>query len=86
MNLRTFPWIRSREAAGGLTLSGCWFDIALGELWALGHGDGPPSGVMIIKSRAVQGLPLAVLVLLLTQTLLALLLLCHASRSTLRRA
>ena len=39
VNLRTFPWIRSREAAGGLALSGCWFDIALGELWALG-----PSG------------------------------------------
>jgi carbonic anhydrase len=36
VNLRTFPWIRSREDAGRLTLSGCWFDIALGELWALG--------------------------------------------------
>ena len=35
VNLRTFPWIRSREAAGDLTLSGCWFDIGLGELWAL---------------------------------------------------
>ena len=35
VNLRTFPWIRSREEAGGLTLSGCWFDIGLGELWAL---------------------------------------------------
>jgi carbonic anhydrase len=34
-NLRTFPWIRSREEAGRLALSGCWFDIALGELWAL---------------------------------------------------
>ena len=29
------PWIRSREDAGLLTLSGCWFDIGLGELWAL---------------------------------------------------
>jgi carbonic anhydrase len=36
VNLRTFPWIRSREDAGRLTLSGCWFDIGLGELWALG--------------------------------------------------
>ena len=36
-NLRTFPWIRSREDAGDLTLSGCWFDIGLGELWALGE-------------------------------------------------
>jgi carbonic anhydrase len=35
VNLRTFPWIRSREEAGRLTLSGCWFDIGLGELWAL---------------------------------------------------
>jgi len=32
VNLRTFPWIRSREKAGSLTLSGCWFDIELGEL------------------------------------------------------
>jgi carbonic anhydrase len=38
-NLRTFPWIRSREAAGSLTLTGAWFDIALGELHVLGaHG------------------------------------------------
>jgi carbonic anhydrase len=35
-NLRTFPWIRSRESAGALTLTGAWFDIALGELHALG--------------------------------------------------
>lgn len=38
MNLRTFPWIRSREHAGSLDLHGCWFDIALGELHAL-EGD-----------------------------------------------
>ncbi len=38
VNLRTFPWIRSRERAGLLTLSGCWFDIGLGELQAL-HAD-----------------------------------------------
>ncbi|MBI3745551.1 MAG: carbonic anhydrase [Chloroflexi bacterium] len=35
-NLRTFPWIRSREADGRLGISGAWFDIALGELQA--HG------------------------------------------------
>ena len=35
-NLRTFPWIRSREEAGTLALVGTWFDIPLGELWALG--------------------------------------------------
>ncbi len=34
-NLRTFPWIASRERAGTLTLHGAWFDIALGELHAL---------------------------------------------------
>jgi carbonic anhydrase len=39
VNLRTFPWIRSREKAGALTLSGCWFDIGLGELHELtDHG------------------------------------------------
>jgi carbonic anhydrase len=31
-NLRTFPWIREREAAGALDLHGAWFDIALGQL------------------------------------------------------
>jgi carbonic anhydrase len=35
-NLRTFPWIRSRETAGSLGLTGAWFDITLGELHALG--------------------------------------------------
>jgi len=33
--LRTFPWIRSREASGALRIHGAWFDIALGELHAL---------------------------------------------------
>lgn len=32
VNLRTFPWIRSRERAGTLRIAGCWFDIGLGEL------------------------------------------------------
>jgi carbonic anhydrase len=45
VNLRTFPWIRSREAAGSLALHGAWFDIALGELHALGaHGWDPVAG------------------------------------------
>ncbi len=35
VNLRTFPWIRSREAAGSLVLHGAWFDIGLGELQGL---------------------------------------------------
>lgn len=37
-NLRTFPWIRTRERDGSLQLLGCWFDIALGELRALRDG------------------------------------------------
>lgn len=37
-NLRTFPWVRSRERAGTLALRGAWFDIGLGELHALGDG------------------------------------------------
>jgi carbonic anhydrase len=36
-NLRTFPWVRSREQAGQLTLHGAWFDIGVGELHILGH-------------------------------------------------
>lgn len=36
-NLRTFPWVRAREEARALTLHGAWFDIALGELHALGE-------------------------------------------------
>ena len=35
VNLRTFPWIRSREKAGSLALHGAWFDIGLGELHGL---------------------------------------------------
>ena len=37
-NLRTFPWIAEREAAGGLTLTGLHFGIADGVLRALGDG------------------------------------------------
>jgi carbonic anhydrase len=35
VNLRTFPWIRSRETSGSLALHGAWFDIGLGELQGL---------------------------------------------------
>ena len=35
VNLRTFPWIRSRERRGTVRIAGCWFDIALGELHEL---------------------------------------------------
>lgn len=43
VNLRTFPWIRSRETAGTLALAGAWFDIALGELHGLTRMAGPRS-------------------------------------------
>jgi carbonic anhydrase len=32
-NLRTFPWIRSRERAGTLAIHGAWFDVGSGELY-----------------------------------------------------
>jgi len=35
VNLRTFPWVRSRERAETLQVGGAWFDIALGELHEL---------------------------------------------------
>ena len=31
-NLRTFPWITTRELSGALSLHGAWFDIAFGKL------------------------------------------------------
>jgi carbonic anhydrase len=31
-NLRTFPWLRSRENKREISIHGAWFDIALGEL------------------------------------------------------
>ncbi|WP_182087248.1 carbonic anhydrase [Aureimonas sp. ME7] len=34
-NLRTFPYIAAREAAGELSLFGAWFDISTAELWAM---------------------------------------------------
>ncbi len=34
-NLRSFPWLAEREAAGALTLHGWWFDIEAGRLWRL---------------------------------------------------
>ncbi len=38
-NLRTFPWIRSRETRGELHLHGAWYDIGLGELHVLEQPD-----------------------------------------------
>ena len=31
-NLRTFPWITTRELSGALSLHGAWFDVAFGKL------------------------------------------------------
>jgi carbonic anhydrase len=41
-NLETFPWIRSRVAAGDVRLHGAWFEIARGELHALRDGRWEP--------------------------------------------
>jgi len=34
-NLRTFPWLAERVAAGNLSLHGWWFDLDHGQLWGL---------------------------------------------------
>jgi len=39
-NLRTFPWIAEREAAGDLTLHGAHFSIAEGRLYMLDEAEG----------------------------------------------
>jgi len=39
-NLRSFPYVAAREAAGALTLHGAWFDISTAELWAMDHETG----------------------------------------------
>ena len=38
-NLRTFPWIQEREAAGKLALHGCHFSIADGRLYMLDEAE-----------------------------------------------
>jgi carbonic anhydrase len=39
-NLRTFPYIREREADGRLAVHGAWFDISTGELWVMDNETG----------------------------------------------
>ena len=39
-NLRTFPWVREREAAGSLQLHGAWFAIDEGQLHILDEVEG----------------------------------------------
>jgi carbonic anhydrase len=39
-NLRTFPWVRDREAAGALKLHGAFFAISDGVLHVLSEADG----------------------------------------------
>jgi carbonic anhydrase len=34
-NLRTFPYIREKEAEGTLNLHGAWFDVSTAELWVM---------------------------------------------------
>ncbi|MEO7814432.1 MAG: carbonic anhydrase [Sphingomicrobium sp.] len=38
-NLRTFPWIAQREAAGSLSLHGCHFSVADGKLYVLDEAE-----------------------------------------------
>jgi carbonic anhydrase len=38
-NLRTFPWVRTRENQKELTVHGAWFDISLGELHSIDSGN-----------------------------------------------
>ena len=44
-NLRGFPWIAEREAAGALTLHGAWFAIRTGVLSILKNGRFQPEAV-----------------------------------------
>ena len=39
-NLRTFPWIAEREAAGSLKLHGAHFSISEGRLYVLDEAEG----------------------------------------------
>jgi len=39
-NLRTFPYVSSREAEGKLTLHGAWFDVSTAELWLMDQESG----------------------------------------------
>jgi carbonic anhydrase len=39
-NLRTFPYVREREADGRLKVHGAWFDISTGELWVMDSASG----------------------------------------------
>jgi carbonic anhydrase len=39
-NLRTFPCVNILEGKGRLHLSGAWFDISTGELWAMNRETG----------------------------------------------
>ena len=39
-NLRSFEFIKDKEAAGGLSLHGWWFDMNKGALWAFNKTEG----------------------------------------------
>jgi carbonic anhydrase len=40
INLRTFPWLAQREAAGEVGLHGAWFDVADGSMRVLDESQG----------------------------------------------
>lgn len=39
-NLRSFPWIKSLEDKGEISIYGAWFDISSGALWAMNRDSG----------------------------------------------
>src|ERR1700712_788084 len=39
-NLRTFPYVKSGEAEGKLTVHGAWFDVSTAELWLMDQEPG----------------------------------------------
>ena len=39
-NLRTFPYVKSREAEGKLRVHGAWFDVSTAELWLMDQDSG----------------------------------------------
>jgi len=39
-NLRTFPYIKSKETEGKLTVHGAWFDVSTAELWVMNQETG----------------------------------------------
>ena len=54
-NLRTFPYIKEREADGRLKVHGAWFDISTGELWVMDNETGDFSRPELPANEAKAG-------------------------------